>query len=152
MREDREDSILVIHISKERYDKIRAQGYKLPEYPSDDWDSIRKRLDGGNTLYHIPNADEDTCSECHAWRASVKVETPSDLESLKLNLRYGPFPTINIDRAGFDLDLCALNFINEQVKLIQEASDYTRYNLNIQRLPITLRGSTVPWSVTMPDK
>lgn len=144
--------ILVVHISKERYENIRSQGYQLLKYPSEDWKSIRARLGGGDTLYHLLDGDEGQCSECGYLQTSVKVENPSELETVKHQLRYGPFPTITMDRAGFDLDLAGFEWLGKQMELVRALSDYTCANVHIQRLPVErFGGGHCPSGISMPD-
>lgn len=72
---------MIIHISRERFDRIKSQGWRLITQP-DTPISPRMR----DTEFHLLDDDSAPCEACGNQFDSVIVDTPAELETLKYTL------------------------------------------------------------------
>jgi hypothetical protein len=74
--------MLVVHISRKRFEKIRSQGYQVFGY-------YNMAYREGDAIYHIGDDCVDDvwfCCECQLLVQSVKVSTPAELMAEKLRM------------------------------------------------------------------
>lgn len=71
----------IYHIDKNRFERIKAQGYQLPTLRP--VTSYRK----GDSEYHLIDGDHAFCNYCRSVFGSLKAETPAELndEQYRLN-------------------------------------------------------------------
>lgn len=74
----------VFHISRERYDRIRSQGWSMPLPKISDEQASILLADPTTNVYHFLDADVSECSLCGVVVHGLIAETPVELETAKL--------------------------------------------------------------------
>lgn len=69
----------VIHISQDRLEAIRKQGYQMP---ATGVQALAQKQDG-DTEYHILDGEYARCETCGANEQSVAAWTPAELATIK---------------------------------------------------------------------
>lgn len=67
----------IIHISRDRYEHIRSQGFHLGFVPEPD------RYPAGDTEYHLLDGEVAHCETCNGEFESVKANDPAELDMAK---------------------------------------------------------------------
>lgn len=75
-----------IHISRQRFDFIKAQGFRLPiKGSAEEIQAIVQRLGEGDTQYHILDDEFAFCDTCQEAFDSIDANSPAELETIKQN-------------------------------------------------------------------
>lgn len=79
---------MIIHISRERLERVMAQGYSFSVRSRDEFTQpVGWAGNGPLTEYHVLNGEQAVCGKCGSLFDSVAADTPSELETLKEQAR-----------------------------------------------------------------
>lgn len=73
---------MIIHISRERYEHIRGQGWKLGTFPA----SSARKYPTGDTEFHLLDGDHGLCETCGVESESIVASDPAELDAAKYHL------------------------------------------------------------------
>lgn len=73
---------MIIHISRQRFESILAQGHRLTVL-SPDTQVVASTSSADGVEYHLLDGDHALCCVCDEEHDSVPVNTPTDLEVVK---------------------------------------------------------------------
>jgi hypothetical protein len=81
---------VTIHISRERYDRIRNQCYGRKTFTDiSDLPQAVPKAEGDDVEFHLLAGERAFCDACGVEVESVKAETPMDIQRIKHGLAVG---------------------------------------------------------------